>query len=117
MPSVPATLAPSPAALTVAPRLKGDSYLGIDNPPRRIGGAPVQQAGFPGGSSARDQAWEQLRARGVNWHQLDRQGDQWHLRCTIPNPSNPNVSRFFEATAADEATAIWGVIEKIDGQR
>lgn len=118
MPTLPVTLAPTTAALTVAPRLRGDTYLGIDTPAPAGGrGQPVQQMGWTGQGPSRDQAWEQLRARGVAWQQLERKGDQWHLRCTIPNAANPNVSRFFEAIAADEVSAIWAVIEKIDGQR
>lgn len=117
LPTLPATLAPSTAALTVAPRLKGDTYLGIDTPPQGGRAQPVQQAGWTGNAPSRDQAWEQLRARGVTWQQLERQGGRWHLRCSVPNPANPNVSRFYEAIAADEVSAIWAVIEKIDGQR
>jgi hypothetical protein len=117
MPTLPATLAPSPAALTVAPRLKGDTYLGIDTPVRGARNQPVQQTGWTGSALSRDQAWEQLQARGIAWQQLERKGDQWRLRCTVPNPNNPEVSRFYEATAADEVSAIWAVIEKIDGQR
>jgi hypothetical protein len=118
IPTLPATLAPSPAALTVAPRLRGDTYLGIDTPPAGSGSRqPVQPTGWTGNALSREQAWEQLRARGVTWQQLDRHGDQWRLQCSVPNPTNPNASRFYEAVAADEVSAIWAVIEKIDGQR
>jgi hypothetical protein len=115
--STPATLAPSPAALAVAPPprpIEGERDLRIDTPASRIG---IRQVGATAGEATLEQAWEALRLRGVTWQQLERAGNEWRFRCSLPSPDNPSINRFYEATAADQLSAVWGVIEKIDGQR
>lgn len=115
--ALPPVLPPSPARLAVVPPLKGDHALAIETPARQGRRPPIQQTGGTDPKTAREQALEQLRARGVNWHQSEPIGGQWRLRCTVPDPNRSDVSRFYEAYGADELAALWAVIQQIDDQR
>lgn len=118
MPAVPPVLPPSPARLASVPPLKGSDPLAIESPARLGKSPPIQQTGAAfDAKTAREQALEQLRARGANWHQSEPVGGQWRLRCTVPDPNRSDVSRFYEAYGADELAAIWAVIQQIDEQR
>ncbi|MCS6978381.1 MAG: hypothetical protein NZM31_15435 [Gemmatales bacterium] len=117
IPSPPPVLPPSPARLAAVPSLKGGNPLAIETPARSGRQPPIQQTGGTDLKTAREQALEQLRARGVNWHQSEPVGGQWRLRCTVPDPSRSDVSRFYEAYGTDELAAIWAVIQQIDEQR
>ncbi len=118
MPAVPPVLPPSPARLASVPPLKGSDPLAIESPARLGKSPPIQQTGATfDPKTAREQALEQLRARGANWLQSEPVGGQWRLRCTVPDPNRSDVSRFYEAYGTDELAAIWAVIQQIDEQR
>jgi hypothetical protein len=75
--------------------------------------APAPQA------SAYDQLKAQLLARGVVWMRLDTSAETGEVKfaCSVPGRSNPDVRRTFEAKAADEASAMRAVLDKIDSER
>jgi hypothetical protein len=41
----------------------------------------------------------------------------WKFTCSVPNPSNPDFSRTYEATARDYRSALIAVLDKIDSDR
>jgi hypothetical protein len=65
-----------------------------------------------------EQAQQILKQYGVTWQRLETWGDQgqWKFRCSIPNPSNPSVNRWFETTKPlpyDPLTAVRAVIDQL----
>jgi hypothetical protein len=82
--------------------------------------APVKQAQWStagdtgtAASFTWEQAKSQLRARGVTSYQLEQRDGQWTFRCSLPNPSNPALSRTLEASANDDLTAVRQVLESL----
>lgn len=121
---IPPTSSPartSTAALTASPRpsLSQEHYLGMDRSPVAI--QPIQPISPTRGSGGNSLTWEQaqemLRARGVNWQQSEYRDGQWYFRCSIPNPQNPGLTRYFEANAPDEISAVRAALERMDSQR
>jgi hypothetical protein len=76
----------------------------------------------PAGALSFEQAQLLLKQHGVTWQRLETWGDkgQWKFRCSIPNPSNPSVNRWFETTKplpSDPLTAVRAVIEQIQKEQ
>jgi hypothetical protein len=63
------------------------------------------------------QLQDQLRARGVTFQKADPVADGVKLTCIVPNRLNPQVNRFYEATARDYAAAVQAVVQQIDQQK
>jgi hypothetical protein len=63
-----------------------------------------------------EQAWAQLKARGVLWQDLSMVAEtgEWKFSCAIPNRQNPSIRRRYEATAGDSLAAIRAVLEQLD---
>jgi hypothetical protein len=69
-----------------------------------------------------EQAQQILKQYGVTWQRLETWGDQgqWKFRCSIPNPSNPSVNRWFETTKPlpnDPLTAVRAVIDQLQKEQ
>jgi hypothetical protein len=63
-----------------------------------------------------EQAMALLTAKGVRWRKLEMvvERNESKFSCSIPNPQNPNISRYYEASAATDLAAIQAVIDQID---
>jgi hypothetical protein len=96
-------------AANTRPALDQQNYLGIDRRGKNAKGNP--------NPFTWEQAQDQLRARGVNYQELENRDGQWHFVCSVPNRQNPNLSRFYEATAGDDLSAVKAVLDRIDTQR
>lgn len=70
-----------------------------------------EQAGGPG-------TYEQLQAaltsKGMNWYRQEKWGDGVKFVCTIPNATNPNKVRTYEAVAGTDVAALRAVLDKIN---
>jgi hypothetical protein len=69
-----------------------------------------------------EQAQQILKQYGVTWQRLETWGDQgqWKFRCSIPNPTNPSVNRWFETTKPlpyDPLTAVRAVIDQLQKEQ
>jgi hypothetical protein len=61
-----------------------------------------------------EEAQQVLLAHGMNWQKLQMiDGKQWEFCCTIPNKTNPNTMRNYEATDRYGLLAIQQVIDQI----
>jgi len=61
-----------------------------------------------------EEAEQVLLAHGMNWQDLQMiDGKQWKYACTVPNKSNPNVMRNYEATDVYGLLAMQKVIDQI----
>lgn len=75
----------------------------------------IQPVSYAGGGY--EQLQEALRVRGVTWQRQETYADGFKFTCSVPNPTNRDFSRIYEATARDYRAAIQAVIEQIDKQR
>lgn len=91
-------------------------------PPQTAGppGVPPRQDAPPIPTGPRAASFEQaedlLRTRGVTWQRLETAADSgdWKFTCFVPNRTNPNVHRTYEAQARDQLAALQAVIDQID---
>ena len=78
---------------------------------------PVSGSAYTGGAQVMtyQQAQAVLLKRGVTWQRLETWGDkgEWKFSCAVPNPSNPNIRRNYEATARDDLSALRAVINQM----
>jgi hypothetical protein len=78
----------------------------------------VNQANWTASTGANwEQAKQMLHARGATNFHLEARDGQWLFRCSIPNPLDPTRTQTFEATAADDLSAVRQVLETIDRER
>jgi len=63
-----------------------------------------------------EQAIALLAAKGVKWRKLEMivERNESKFSCSIPNPQNPNISRYYEASAATDLAAIQAVLDQMD---
>jgi hypothetical protein len=110
-PPQPITDHTQPGQLTSGPRagLPGDNR----SP------SSIQPVGAASGGST-DAVLELLKARGVTWYRVepspDNSGD-FKFSCSVPNPSNPNIRRMYEAQGQDQRTAMLAVLAQMDQER
>jgi hypothetical protein len=69
-----------------------------------------------------EQAQQILKQYGVTWQRLETVGDQgqWKFRCSIPNPANRSVNRWYETTRPlpyDPLTAVRAVIDQLQKEQ
>lgn len=76
---------------------------------------PVSGSSGPGA----DALLALLQARGVTWHRLETWGDsgEWKYSCSVPNPTNPNIRRTYEARSRDPRSALMAVLTQMDQER
>lgn len=128
----PANLAAEPTGADLPPvnrPVRGDHRLAIDGLPAgtKAGNSNVANSlselntreanAARRGAPRWDQVRRQLRERGVDWQHLEQRDGLWRFQCSVPRPGNPNISRQYEASAADELSAIQAVLEQIDSDR
>jgi hypothetical protein len=61
-----------------------------------------------------DPIQQKLKDRGVTFQRQEVVSGGIHFSCTVPNPQNPAVTRFFEATAPDYPSAVQAVLQQMD---
>lgn len=61
-----------------------------------------------------DELRRTLQAKGAVGLTQEPAPDGVTVSCFVPHPSNPNHLRFFETTAADQATALRALVQQID---
>ena len=90
-------------------------------------GGPTDSYSAPTGAASRsptirmrtfEEAQQFLLARGVKWQRLQMQSSatgpgEWSFSCTIPNRSNPNNMKTYEATDRYGLLAMQKVIDEI----
>jgi hypothetical protein len=64
-----------------------------------------------------EQLQDQLTRLKVKWQNQVTFNDGFKFTCIVPNPSNPDFNRTYEATARDYKSAILAVLEQIDRDR
>ncbi len=69
-----------------------------------------------------EQAQQILKQYGVTWQRLETVGDQgqWKLRCSVPNPANRSVHRWYETAKPlpyDPLTAVRAVIDQLQKEQ
>jgi hypothetical protein len=64
-----------------------------------------------------DQLQAQLKQRGMTWQHEESVAGGVRFTCAVPNRHNPDINRFYEATAPDLAAAIRAVLQQIDSQQ
>ena len=96
----------------------------LSGPPARtdLAAAATQPAATVTGNTRTltyEQAQAQLAARGAKWQRLESLADTgvWRFVCGIPNRQNPNISRNYEARAADPISALRAALEQMDKER
>jgi hypothetical protein len=60
-----------------------------------------------------------LQARGVSWYRLETSAETGEIKftCSVPNATNPNIRRMYEAKARDARTAMLAVLTQMDQER
>jgi len=93
----------------------------IVGPVQRPTSVPLPPASSisPGGAVTTDNGQLQalLKARGVTWQHQDQVAGGVKFTCAVPNRLNPDINRFYEATASDYAGAVQAVLQQIDAQQ
>ena len=126
--STPTSLPGTAAARGVAPGITVGGPVPATNgstshlAPVPVSAAPIPQPGVStapasgGAGMTFEQAQRLLKQYGVNWQRLDMEDGQWKFECSVPNPSNPSVSRHFFTTKPfpNEVLAIREVIDQIE---
>jgi hypothetical protein len=64
-----------------------------------------------------DQLQTQLKQRGVTFQHQEQVAGGVKFTCAVPNRHNPDINRFYEATASDLPGAIQAVLQQIDAQQ
>jgi hypothetical protein len=108
--------------LTNAPAAAGGVQLqrpeAVADPGQRPTPVPVPLASsLPSGGPSNDQLDALLKQRGVTYQHQEPVTGGIKLTCAVQNRQNPNINRFYEATAADYAGAIQAVLRQIDAQQ
>jgi hypothetical protein len=77
--------------------------------------APIRPVTTSPGASA-DALLALLKARGVTWYRLENLADSGECKfsCSIPNPTNPNIRRTYEARGQDPRAAMIAILQQID---
>lgn len=103
---------PPPPNLAVPPPSPG-------SPPSSVPGPTVNAAPWAGAGQAvsPENLQAQLQARGVLWQKQDQIAEGVRFSAMVPNPSNPQITRVYEATGPDYATAVQAVLRQIEGAR
>jgi len=80
---------------------------------------PAASAVGPASNAAMDTAQleAQLKMRGVTLSRQDKVAEGVKFTCAVPNRHNPDINRFYEATASDYASAVRAVLQQIDAQQ
>jgi hypothetical protein len=86
-------------------------------PPAVPAVTPASFSTVPAGALENEQLQALLKARGVSWQHQERVAEGVKFICAVPNRHNPDISRIYEATAADYASAVRAVLPQIDAQQ
>jgi hypothetical protein len=80
--------------------------------------SPIQPVSGPAGASA-DALLALLQARGVSWYRLETSAETGEIKftCSVPNATNPNIRRMYEAKARDGRTAMLAILTQMDQER
>jgi hypothetical protein len=113
---------PAPGVVAVNPGVQPAAGAVLQRPQPMPTPPPVNtQPGVPvpGQNSPMtyEQLQDQLKARNVVWQRQDNTADGIRFSCAVPNSSNPNIQRVYEATAPTYLAAIRAVLDQIDQQR
>jgi hypothetical protein len=89
------------------------------NPGQLASSTPTPQPVNNTSGASADALLTLLQARGVTWHRLETAGDtgEWKYSCSVPNPTNPNIRRTYEARGRDPRTAMAAVLTQMDLER
>jgi hypothetical protein len=69
------------------------------------------------GAPSNEQLQAVLKQRGVTFQHQEAVAGGIKLTCAVPNRNNPDINRFYEATAADYVGAVQAVLRQIDAQQ
>jgi hypothetical protein len=99
----------------------------VDAAPRSnlppLPGPPPTIPGYALTAGARTMTYEQgqalLSARGVKVQRLESTGEnnEWRFTCAVPNRQNPQISRTYEARAADPVAAVRAMLDQLDKEQ
>jgi len=64
-----------------------------------------------------DQLEAQLKTHGATLQRQEQVAGGVKFTCAVPNRLNPDINRFYEATASDYASAVRAVLQQIDAQQ
>ena len=78
---------------------------------------PLASSVPSGGALNNDQLQAMLKQRGVTFQHQEQVAGGVKFTCTVPNRHNPDINRFYEATASDYAGAVQAVLRQIDAQQ
>jgi hypothetical protein len=81
--------------------------------------ATIQPVSGPAGAST-DALLAMLQARGVTFYRVEAAADNSgdiRFSCAVPNPTNPNIRRMYEAHGPDQRSAMLAVIAQMDQER
>jgi hypothetical protein len=97
--------------------------VSADGPTAQVSGGVVPAGGLPGppgwATSGRVLSFEQaqavLAAKGAHWQRLETAAEtgEWRFECSVPNRSNPSISRTYTARDRNYLVALQMVIDQI----